>query len=491
MSKNDVDPCTFAAMKWSKIPISFLVLMAMVAWGTLPRLAKKGLFGDGLLYASMSRNMAEGRGSIWQPYFSSSYWIEGLPTTYYENPPLMIWVQSWFFRLLGDYWYVEKVFCGILLAANILVIKWLWENLPTEIRQTSWLPAIFWLCIPISVWGNVNNMMDNFLFTWCAIAIVFLLKSMDSLSMGAQYRYCFVAGLSIFLGILTKGPVALYPLALPGIMWILKLEPKIFKSLRVTLVSGLIAGVMMILLFKVSPEAKMFFTHYWEQRLKAVIVGTRSDLKVVEWERLYILGQYLKEVAILMFITLCAVIYLIKNKRMISISRWSIAFLLLSLAATLPIIASTKQSGIYIIPGVPMVAIAVAVFFSQHFNLKGDYRRLKLGLTILILTGCIYAATSIGKYSRHKELIQNIERMTRTLPPMRIGVCESWNLDFIYHTYLQRIGKYELRRISDLPSTFISSPELLNPYEKEMLQKHYEVNKMDCGTWTCYRTTER
>jgi 4-amino-4-deoxy-L-arabinose transferase-like glycosyltransferase len=109
MSKNDVDPCTFAGMKWSKIPISFLVLMAMVAWGTLPRLAKKGLFGDGLLYASMSRNMAEGRGSIWQPYFSSSYWIEGVPSTYYENPPLMIWVQSWFFRLIGMW---RKYFVG-------------------------------------------------------------------------------------------------------------------------------------------------------------------------------------------------------------------------------------------------------------------------------------------------------------------------------------------------------------------------------------------
>ncbi|MBK7635556.1 MAG: hypothetical protein IPJ13_15725 [Saprospiraceae bacterium] len=29
---------------------------------------------------------------------------------YFENPPLMIWVQSFVFKILGDHWWTEKLF---------------------------------------------------------------------------------------------------------------------------------------------------------------------------------------------------------------------------------------------------------------------------------------------------------------------------------------------------------------------------------------------
>ncbi len=70
----------------------------------LPRLVPQGLFGDGLLYASLARNLAEGKGSMWAPWFSSGYWLDfasGAP--YFENPPLMIWLEAVFFRIIGAF----------------------------------------------------------------------------------------------------------------------------------------------------------------------------------------------------------------------------------------------------------------------------------------------------------------------------------------------------------------------------------------------------
>ena len=53
------------AGKW----LVFFLVLAMF----LPRHVKKGMFGDGLLYASMARNMAEGRGSIWKPFLGNPF----------------------------------------------------------------------------------------------------------------------------------------------------------------------------------------------------------------------------------------------------------------------------------------------------------------------------------------------------------------------------------------------------------------------------------
>ena len=47
-----------------KVLVVFFVLTMF-----LPRVVKKGMFGDGLLYSSISRNLAEGRGTYWKPFF--------------------------------------------------------------------------------------------------------------------------------------------------------------------------------------------------------------------------------------------------------------------------------------------------------------------------------------------------------------------------------------------------------------------------------------
>ena len=183
----------------------------------LPRLVTQGMFGDGLLYASMARNLAEGKGSLWALWFSTGYWVDfasGAP--YFENPPLMIWLQAGFFRLLGDEWWVEKLYTLFLFILNAWLIMRVWEiPLRGTVYQEKfgWLPLLFWYFIPSVIWGNPNNLMDNNLLTFCLLA---LWAALDGLFSGRRFWLKLsLAGVFVYLGLMTKGPVALYPVALP------------------------------------------------------------------------------------------------------------------------------------------------------------------------------------------------------------------------------------------------------------------------------------
>ena len=118
---------------------SFLLLIF------LPRIVQKGMFGDGLLYAAIARNLAEGKGSWWTPYFSSSYWLENIPEYYYENPPLMLWVQSLYFKVVGDFWWTEKSFGVILFVVNVLMLRWVWKTYFYNDPQK----AKYWFVLPL------------------------------------------------------------------------------------------------------------------------------------------------------------------------------------------------------------------------------------------------------------------------------------------------------------------------------------------------------
>ena len=72
---------------------------------TVPRMTARGMFGDGLLYATMARNMSVGVGSFWKPALSATSYIE-----FYEHPPLGLALQSLAFRAFGDHFAVERVY---------------------------------------------------------------------------------------------------------------------------------------------------------------------------------------------------------------------------------------------------------------------------------------------------------------------------------------------------------------------------------------------
>ncbi|UCD81165.1 MAG: hypothetical protein JSW26_06980 [Desulfobacterales bacterium] len=65
------------------LTIALLIFFVIVSH----KLLELGKHGDGIEYASVARNMAEGRGSLWRPYFSDTF-----GKLYREHPPLIYWI---------------------------------------------------------------------------------------------------------------------------------------------------------------------------------------------------------------------------------------------------------------------------------------------------------------------------------------------------------------------------------------------------------------
>ena len=462
----------------------------------LPRLVVQGLFGDGLLYSSISRNMAIGKGSLWQPFFSSSYWLDNVPPIYYENPPLMLWMESFLFRLMGDYWWVEKVYSLIILALNCWLMLKIWQLFEQKKRVSltglGCLVLVFWYLMPRVLWGNPNNLMDNNLLTFCLLSIYFIFKAInighvseveapnvgevlnladvkstdvDTPSVSApnssfivHHSSFLAAGLCIFLGILTKGPVALYPLAIP-VLWALFTKGiSLKKAITDTLILTAISSAFFIGLLYFNPAAKTYFSIYWEQRLLAVIVGSRDDMKLSGWQHFEILETLFIELLPVLIVFLIFYVSLKAKKINIDIPRkytdLGLFFLFLGFAATLPIMISTKQSGIYLIPGLPMFAFSAAFFALPFFERLVDLKmfdvfsvRFKyfswLGLTVSL----IYSAVIMGNFGRDKLLLSDVENLKTVIPQdAKVGVCFEMMDNFVFHVNLQRFCRFELRK---------------------------------------------
>lgn len=463
----------------------------------LPRLVKKGMFGDGLLYASIARNMSEGRGSIWQPYFSSSYWLENVATYYYENPPLMLWVESLLFQVTGDHWWVEKLFSLIVLILNVLLIKALWKSYFQDQLNVKhhWPAAILtWYFIPVVIWGNVNNLMDNFLLSFCLMSLICYFKYVKSV-LKNRFWWLILVSVFVFLGTLVKGPVALFPIVAPFLYWFyfrkVPFKTMIFETFLIVAGTTLLFGSLLFW----HHDAYVFFEQYWQQRLKAVLTGSRGDMKLEGWAKIYIIQQLCLELAPTFFILLLTWIFSKIKSSIEHINNFSkdlLFFASLGFAATLPILLSTKQSGIYLIPGIPMFSFAAAIFLVSIFKNKYIFEWLqinKLFVNLMFLTLWLivvgFTIHNFGKLRRESQLISDIEQLKNVIPKgSHVSVCDTMMQDFVIHTYMQRMGKYELK------SDSIAAPFYLKNhtcFEDRNIIGYSVIDKENFHYFTVYR----
>ena len=107
-----------------------------------------GRNGDGVEYAAVTRNMAPGWGTFWAPYLSETFF-----KVHHEHPPLVYWIQSLFFRLLGDTPYLEGIygFCiGVLILSGTAAC---WQQIHRHVqarRVGSWWPLFLLISLPVT-----------------------------------------------------------------------------------------------------------------------------------------------------------------------------------------------------------------------------------------------------------------------------------------------------------------------------------------------------
>ena len=228
---------------------------------------------DGLIYSTISHNMANGFGSFFYPSFSQT-----IMHVFNEHPPLVFGIQRLFFELFGNAFYVEKIYSFLCAILTIILMVFLWKKIaPSKVtRQMYWLPILLWIIVPTISWSFNNNMLENTMGLFSLIATYLLLLSSDKRGFSA-FLYLFSGSLFIFLAFLSKGFPSLYPLAFFFIYFFTYGEKISFKkALFSTLLSLLIVSSLFFLYLYSSADALINFSAYFNSQVLSSIEGKRE-----------------------------------------------------------------------------------------------------------------------------------------------------------------------------------------------------------------------
>src|ERR1022692_1748202 len=132
----------------------WLITISVLFILVVSQLIQDGMFSDGLLYVCVSKNLANGIGTFWHPYFGNT-----LKTPFHEQPPLYFGILAVFFKVFGQSMYVERLFCLLTLVITGFYISKIWKVLVGKDEtnaSNSWLPVLLWITVPVCFWTYTN-----------------------------------------------------------------------------------------------------------------------------------------------------------------------------------------------------------------------------------------------------------------------------------------------------------------------------------------------
>jgi len=424
-----------------------LILYTVFAGFLLPNLFATGIFGDGLIYAVVSRNLAAGQGSWWDLHYSAAIF-----SPFAEHPPLLFWLESLWFRLIGDHHYTEKTFSLLLALGMVVSLRYFWRQMTTqkEEKEAWWFPILLWLLVPTIHWAYPNNMLENLLvlFTSWAIWLGWYAPS---------NKRAFFTGIFVFFAFMTKGMVGLFPLAV-FLMAQLSLQENTFrKSIQWTFIATF--SFSLCLAISLIPEAaRIYWTQYFDIQLFATLRGERLvQDHVVNLPRYYLLTRIFTE--LINPLLLCGILLFTvrrsKNQKLHAVKnqRYAWFFLGIAASASLPLLLSPKQHSFYLIPAIPWFIFALAKFVGPllySFLQQWQPKQLSYKVSYLLFSGLLFTALFLCGYrantpGRDAVLMQNIDSIAARVPQgTAIGIPQSLVRHHSLHGYFQRNYQQDL-----------------------------------------------
>ena len=395
---------------------SFLLLFLFpLGWALFtigPDLVRRSMYNDGIWYASISRNLAEDRGTLWFPFLS-----ETIHTRFHEHPPLGFGIQSLMFRCLGDGLATERIYSLIILVLTIAVMVGIGRKVSeaSQGRESIALLAIcLWLLNEITYRVAPSNLLETTmgLLDLCAAALL-LGKTRERWWSLPAAAACIAAAL------LVKGPAAAYPLALPFATWITGLTPDrkrmlIQTSTLILLVMGGLGSLLLI------DDARESLTTYVRQQIWSSMTSQRTEYHH-RASQAWILGRLL--VTQLPAIGMLILIRLSRPRvRIQAKDRVWMFLLIMGAVASLPLMISPKQADYYLYPSLPWYALAMARLVQGPWQelISGltDHRFLHRGVLVigvgLVVAGAIRTSTEWGKVvERDQEVWQDVQHIRK------------------------------------------------------------------------------
>lgn len=423
----------------------FLLVGGAFAFLTVPRAAQPGMFVDGVTYASIARNLAAGVGSFWAPSYTATVY-----PVFREHPPLGFALEAAAFAAFGDHLAVERA-CSILFgAATALLMMRLWRK-TTGTTAHEWVPVVFWLLPSTVTWGIVNNLLEpsQTMFTTAAVlAFVLALRSGR-----AAIAWACVAGAAIVCAFLVKGPTGLFPLAAPLV------AAAVFPDRRrVALRIGVlmlvaVAGAAVVLLGAETSRGAL--TEYWNQQVMASVQGVRGGGRWGSVVRHLVAGVLVRMAVLLVLVwTIVRVARGASGVARRPPDRWTWFFLGMAVCGSLPVAFSARVSGHYLVPAIPMFALAFAGLaesvlaptlsaWARPGSIAG---RIAVTLGAVLLAGALaLPLAGVTMEPRDVEWMADYQRLAPSMPrTATIATCDAASGDWGSHAYLQRFFRVSL-----------------------------------------------
>jgi|GEM_PF-2205589 len=421
--------------------LSFIILLG---WNIFT----DGMFFDGLIYASVSNNLAHGIGSFW--HLANKITVG---SGYYEQPPFTFFLQSLFYRVFGDGLYVERLYCLFMAIAMMFFIYKVWKQQNANHSFLFWLPIFIWLFFPVVSWTYKHNLEEATMGLFDIIAVFLLLKGCRE----KKPLLVFMGGGAIFLASFCKGIQGLFPLVVPGVYWLVYRQNSFAKMVYQSLLAACIPAIIYVLFYYL-PSPHDFYQHYLDRR----IAGTFNGLQNTTTNRFHQL--YTLSTEILYPLILFGLFWWIfsKNKKF-SCANWKEVklFLFIGLCGSLPLMVTLEQRSFYLTTSMPYFALALAFLFKNEIlsifqnwsDKEVSHVKFQNVLKILIVVFALPVPFLHNLPKRDGKIIADVRSLEKQIAPNTIiQVSESTANQWKLHGYFMRYARINLE--SESPHSY-------------------------------------
>jgi hypothetical protein len=393
------------------------------------------MFLDGVTYASIARNLAQGRGCFWAPHYTATIY-----PAFHEHPPLAFWLQSQWFRVLGDHWFVERAYSATaaVLIAVFIVIIWRAVHRTAESRNHDWLPVALWMAAPVVSWSIVGNLLETTVAVFVTAAVAALVLTTRG-PVPTALAGGILSGLCVVGAALSKGPVGLFPLAAAPALALLpgQCRRSLWYGGTAQWMAVLLCGALLV----VMPASRDSLSAYLHEQVVTALAGRRE----VSSGSLTIVVALFQGVWLPMA-TVGALLVMAGRpwtKPAPGVVSSAIAFMLLGLSGTLPILVSPKQTGHYLMPAVAFYAISFSALVSATVADLGHRLGRRTALTVRAVAGTLVIGTMVAAalpaLEREPARLAELDRLAPVAPRgITAGICAATNADWGLHAWFQR-----------------------------------------------------
>ena len=303
-----------------------------------------------------------------------------------------------------------------------------------------------------------------------------------------HYSLSITAGLLLHLAFLTKGPVGLYPLAMPLIYWFFYKEKTTFWTAFLQTTALVIACFGTMALWYFYEPARFFWTQYINVQLLSSITDN-DQTEAYSWTDYFYLPQQLILQMLPMLGVLLIFFVFSKIKKVDFIfenehNRLAKLYFAITLSGSLPMMISHKTSAYYMLPCLPFLSMSFATLFEP--TLLDWFEKCKLSpqktrnanksMVFVAVCVAIYCFFRIGAISREREIISDMRILRGEIPDgQKICVPDSMMKHFNYHGYFQRYHHWELAKLSDtLPRFYVESHGFAHPTERDSVNLFFK-----------------